>query len=153
MDIQKSCQGAWMVLRFHLNQYWWCCIHLWWQRIFIAIQVRAETELQGLAGSSQLDLPTISDKKIWLSVFRRDIWMMKQMPYWEMHEQKMVADRLYHRSIQTGRHVLHFGGKQLIEYRALVCIFTLSVKVLTRITKRPGNCNQMEILQWLQLTM
>ena len=36
--------------------------------------------------------------------------MMKQMPYWEMHEQKLVADRLYHRSIQTGRHVLHFGG-------------------------------------------
>ena len=42
---------------------------------------------------------------------RRDIWMMKQMPFWEMHEQKMVADRLYHRSIQTGRYLLHFGGK------------------------------------------
>ena len=44
------------------------------------------------------------------------------MPYWEMHEQKMVADRLYHRSIQTGRHVLHFGGKQLIEYNAFYII-------------------------------
>lgn len=42
--------------------------------------------------------------------FRRDIWMMAEPFKWEMHPQKLVEDRLYHRTIQTGRHVLHFGG-------------------------------------------
>ena len=37
--------------------------------------------------------------------------MMAEPFKWEMHPQKLVEDRLYHRTIQTGRHVLHFGGE------------------------------------------
>ena len=87
--------------------------------------------------------------------------MMKQMPYWEMHEQKLVADRLYHRSIQTGRHVLHFGGfkdklKRTLnpDLKSVILLLLLELpseksnfrfQATAMIFKKHGNSNQMAI--------
>ena len=66
MDIQKSCQGTWMALWFHNNQYQWCCLHVWWQRIFKGIQAWDKTHLCII---SITDLTTKFSIKVWLKCY------------------------------------------------------------------------------------
>ena len=48
--------------------------------------------------------------KIFYEEFVTDVWMMGRNWQWTMHPQKLLNTRLFHMSILTKNHVIHFGG-------------------------------------------
>ena len=66
--------------------------------------------MMGFNYGKKHDKMKFSGGKIFAEEFVTDVWMMGRNWQWTMHPQKLLNTRLFHMSILTKGHVIHFGG-------------------------------------------
>jgi hypothetical protein len=81
-----------------------------WQEWSMVSRNNAHNWLYGFTTISISGTPYFFGGKIFAEEFVTDVWMMGRNWQWTMHPQKLLNTRLFHMSILTKGHVIHFGG-------------------------------------------